>query len=293
MRQSVNEQVIRRIDVTERSGVLGPRNLTRFSAQWLSPAADVRELVDTYWAVSWSLAPGETVTQQIIDHPAITLSIERGDVPAPFMVTAVRPTAWSRVIRGEGSVFAVRLRPAGLAALSDLGPAALGAEAEVTAESDPRAHGLLRAISVAGSPDERARMADALIGDCVRERPLSRRQQLANAAVSALVASPRVRTGRAVAAELGASERTLQRVLRETIARGPNDVARRIRLQEVVRQLSVSGAEIATVSANLGYADQAHLTKEFRAVTGTTPGRYVRELRRAQNELSHDRPVVR
>lgn len=281
-----NERAMRRIDVTERSGVLEPANLERFSAQWLTPAVGVRDVVDTYWAVSWTLDQGEAVTQRIIDHPAITLSIERGDVPAPFMVTAVRPKAWSRVIVGEGSVFAVRLRPAGLAVLSDLEPAALADEAEVTEDSEPRAHGLLQAISIAGSPEERARRADAIIGGCLRERPLSRTHQLANAAVSALVASPRVRTGRAVAAELGTSERTLQRALRETIARGPNDVARRIRLQEAVRQLSAPGADIATVAANLGYADQAHLTTEFRSVAGVTPGRYVRELRQAQDELS-------
>lgn len=88
-----------------------------------------------------------------------------------------------------------------------------------------------------------------------------------------------------MAAELGTSERTLQRALRATLGLGPNDVARRIRLQEVVRRLSEPGANMTAIAAELGYVDQAHLINEFRAVSGTTPGRYVRMVQAADAQL--------
>jgi AraC-like DNA-binding protein len=88
-----------------------------------------------------------------------------------------------------------------------------------------------------------------------------------------------------VAAELGTSERTLQRALRHTIGLGPNDVARRIRLQEVVRRLNEPDPNMARISADLGYTDQAHLINEFRTVSGTTPGRYLRLVRAAEDRL--------
>src|SRR5690606_11969421 len=108
---------------------------------------------------------------------------------------------------------------------------------------------------------------------------------LANEALELLTASPVVRSGEAVAAGLGTSQRSLQRALRATVGVGPNDVARRIRLQEVVRRLSAPDADMATVAAELGYADQSHLINEFRAVSGTTPGRYLREQQAVQAHL--------
>lgn len=275
----------RSIDDGERSGVLVPANLARFDAQWVAAAGTVGDVVDTYWSVRWRLAPNEAVAQKIVDFPAITLSIESGDVPAPFLITAVRPGAWSREIRGRGSVFAIRLRPAGLRVLTDLDAASLPHERAITPDSDERAHRMLRAIAAGASTADRAARADEIIGRMLRERPIPRSGKLANAAVDALTAHVRVRSGRSIAAELGTSERTLQRVLRSTVGIGPNDVARRIRLQEVVRQLSLPGADAATTAASLGYVDQAHLINEFRAVAGTTPGHYIREGERSAREL--------
>jgi AraC-like DNA-binding protein len=230
-------------------------------------------------------APDDAVTQRIVDFPAITLSIEEGDVPAPFVVTSVRPGAWSRVIAGRGSVFAMRLKPAGLAVLSDLHPLSLAPEQPLTHECDERGHRMLHEISRAGSAPARAARADEIVSAMLDERPLTRTQRLANAAVEALTATPQVRPGSSTAGELGVSERTLQRALRETIGLGPNDVARRIRLQEVVRRLSAPDADAAAIAVGLGYVDQAHLINEFRTVAGTTPGRYMRRLRQTLDEL--------
>jgi AraC-like DNA-binding protein len=275
----------RRIDATERSGVLDPKNLSRFAAGWLSPAAEIGEVVETYWTVNWRFAPAERVHQRIVDFPAITFSIEEGDVPAGFVVSAVRRRAWSRVIEGAGSVFAIRLRPAGLAVLSDLDPLRLEPEQTITPRVDARLYNLLREIAAEPTAELRAQSADRGIREALRERPLGPAQARANAAVAALTASPRVRPGGAVAAELGISERTLQRALRGTLGLGPNDVARRIRLQEVVRRLNEPDANMAQLAADLGYADQAHLINEFRTVAGTTPGRYLRTVRASNSRL--------
>lgn len=265
----------RAIGPDERSGVLRPGNLERFSAQWIAPAPDVRDVVDTYWAVRWHLEAGESIEQRIIDHPSVTLSIEQGDVLAPFVVSSARSSAWTRSITGSGDVFAVRLRPAGLAVLSDLDPRSLGPEQELATEFDGRAHAVLTVIAAGASPAERAELADAAVRQRLAERPLRPAQRLANAAVDAITRRPHVQKVDDVAAELGTSRRTLQRALAQQVGRGPGEIARRVRLQEVVRRLSAPGGEIAQIAVELGYADQAHLTNDFRAVAGVTPGVYV------------------
>ena len=73
----------------------------------------------------------------------------------------------------------------------------------------------------------------------------------------------------------GIAPRTLQRLFARNAGVSPTWVLRRYRLLEVaeaVRQgQAVSWAETA---ADLGYADQAHLNREFRAATGRTPAAY-------------------
>ncbi len=50
---------------------------------------------------------------------------------------------------------------------------------------------------------------------------------------------------------------------------------RRRRLQEAAERLRTNpDADLATVAAEFGYADQAHLSRDFRAVLGLTPSSY-------------------
>jgi len=49
----------------------------------------------------------------------------------------------------------------------------------------------------------------------------------------------------------------------------------RIRV-EAARRMLLSGFAIATVAAELGFADQSHFTRHFRRVMGITPAQYVR-----------------
>lgn len=264
----------------ERTGVLNPANLGRYDARWTTPAPEVGDVVDHYWGVGWQLDEGESIDQQIIDLPAITLTIEEGDVPAPLVVTGLHSTAWTRTIRGRGEVFAIRLRPAGLAVVSDLSPDRLvDATTEVTPGLDPRLHRFLR--TVAGEPTElRATAANAWIARMIDEREPTAEQLLANAVVTALVDRVRSRTGPSLAHDFSVSERSVQRALRNTLGKGPKWVARRIRLQEAARVIASEGLpDLSTVAAELGYTDQAHLINDFRRAAGITPGAYVRSLR--------------
>ncbi|HVL61882.1 MAG TPA: helix-turn-helix domain-containing protein [Microbacterium sp.] len=283
MRQPAPAPTSHPIRTDERSGILHPRNVERFAATWLDPHPSVADAVDRYWHVTWELPAGERIDQRIIDHPAVTLTIESGDVPAPLVVTGVQGGAWRRRITGSGSVFAIRLRPAGLAVVSDLPVRQLAdATTPVIPALDARLHRLLATIEPAADASARASAADAAIGALLEERPLDAEQELANAVLVELADRVRRRTGTTLAARFGVSDRAVQRALARTVGHGPKWVARRVRLQEVARVLSTdASAELADLAVRLGYADQSHLSNDFRGVVGLTPGAYQRSVRAA------------
>lgn len=86
----------------------------------------------------------------------------------------------------------------------------------------------------------------------------------------------RLRSGQGVAAvaqAVGVGERQLHRRSLDAFGYGPRTLGRILRLQRALA-LTRRGLPQAAVAAAAGYADQAHYTREVRALAGTTPGAY-------------------
>ena len=72
-----------------------------------------------------------------------------------------------------------------------------------------------------------------------------------------------------VAASLGVSERQLHRRSRALFGYGPKTLQRVLRFQDALR-LARRQVGLARAAAEAGYADQAHMAREVRTLTGTT-----------------------
>ena len=84
---------------------------------------------------------------------------------------------------------------------------------------------------------------------------------------------------RAVAVELGVSERHLRRVFREAVGVGPKAFSKLARFHRALRAAREdSRASWASIAAATGYCDQAHLIGDFRAIAGVTPRALLGEL---------------
>lgn len=75
------------------------------------------------------------------------------------------------------------------------------------------------------------------------------------------------------ASRLYVSERQLERRFIEHVGYGPKTLQRILRLQQVVARLGSrhEDVELAHTAASAGYADQSHLSRESRRLTGLTP----------------------
>ena len=74
-----------------------------------------------------------------------------------------------------------------------------------------------------------------------------------------------------VSSRVYVSERQLRRRFAERVGYGPKTLHRVLRFQRLVSILGEPGTELARAAVTAGYADQAHLTRECRELSGLTP----------------------
>jgi AraC-like DNA-binding protein len=80
----------------------------------------------------------------------------------------------------------------------------------------------------------------------------------------------------AVAAELELSARQFRRRCHETAGYGPKTLQRILRFRRFVSRIDAGDRDLATIAADAGYADQAHLTRECAELSGLTPAALAR-----------------
>jgi AraC-like DNA-binding protein len=83
-----------------------------------------------------------------------------------------------------------------------------------------------------------------------------------------------------LAERLGWSRKHLAARFATEIGRPPKAVARLLRFERLQELLTATAApDWSALAYDCGYADQSHLVRDFRDFTGTTPTRYLAELR--------------
>jgi AraC-like DNA-binding protein len=108
---------------------------------------------------------------------------------------------------------------------------------------------------------------------------------LARAVLRTLVATNGQTAIEAVAESLGVGERRLQRRFTAAVGLTPKQFARLRRLRAVaVQAVGSAPPSWATIAATQGFADQAHLIREFAQLVGHTPTRFMERVGRIRHE---------
>ena len=68
----------------------------------------------------------------------------------------------------------------------------------------------------------------------------------------------------------GIGKRNLEKLFREYIV-APKWVIQRYRLHEAAERLDTAATDLSTLAYELGYADQAHFVRDFKAAVGRPP----------------------
>jgi AraC-like DNA-binding protein len=253
-------------------GVLYPARLPTFHRVEAPPG--LSGLVRWFWIPEWRLAPGRTSRQELLPFPASNL------VVGPDAVTLAGPTtsASHRDLTGSGWAVGMLLRPAALMTLVD-DPAALrDVEVPFAAPS------LLRDVVAAMADPDRDAARSGAVRACrvwCADRFASGDDPdgvLANRMEEVVAGDRDIVRVEQLAERLGVGVRAVQRLAQRSVGLPPLTIIRRYRLQEAAQRLrDDTDVTIAQVAADLGYADHAHLTSDFRRVLGLTPTGYRRD----------------
>ena len=259
-----------------------PKALERFRLQRHEPALDLRPWIESYWMVAWDLAAGEVHRQTNLSHASINAAFE----PDGAFLYGVPQRTFIRDLSGSGSVFGVKFRPGGFfpfycgASLRGLA----GKRVPLAEAFGDKAHGWARRMAGARTVQEQALVNDALWRECRdanTERFVERPTQ-ATVAAEHVISDHSILTVAMAAAAAGVSVRSLQRMFTREVGIGPKEVIRRFRLQEAAERLLRHPEDASSqIALDLGYFDQAHFTRDFKAVVGVPPEVYRRRQKRA------------
>lgn len=242
-----------------------------FEVDRIAPADDLAHLVDYHWLVRWDLT--EPHVQQVIPQPRVHVVAEDGRL----LVHGVSRRRFERRLTGRAHALGTAFHPAGFRPVLGRSVSTLRGTVRPAADvlgGDDRP--VAQAVLAAEDDDV---MVAAMEGWLRSLRPLT---DPTAAQVGAWVAlaerDATITRANVLAARVDVSLRTLQRLFAEYVGIGPKWVLQRLRILEVAAAAHrPDGVDWATLAAELGFSDQAHLTRVFTEVVGTPPASYWRE----------------
>jgi len=240
------------------------------------PSERWQPFLQYHWMVRWECP--EPFEQQVIPQPCVHVSAEWFEGRPRLLVNGITREPFVRTLTGTGHVLGAAFRPASFRAVlgEDLGvvsgrivpigdvvgPDDSAAAAQIL-RADATDEEMVTALEayldqLDPAPDPQADVLNALVDAAEQDRSLIRAEQLAELA--------------------GVSLRTLQRQFTAYLGIGPKWVVQRFRLLDAAAAAhSGTRTDWAALAAELGFSDQAHLTRAFTSVVGTPPATYAKD----------------
>jgi AraC-like DNA-binding protein len=256
-----------RTETASTRGILRPREGRRhFRLTREPPSPDLDAWVERHWMVEWDLqAP---YTQELLNHPTVNLAVERDKAG----IFGIRTERDRKTIDGKGRVVGVKFRPGAFQpfygdSIHQLTNRVLPLSAVFGAAGDALAE------AVRAEPDE----PFAVMEDFLRARLPEPDPQLDVLwdVMRTMLEDPAVVRVDELAARHAMSPRTLQRLFRRYVGVSPKWVLRRYRLHEAAERIAEGrDGDWAATALELGYFDQAHFIRDFKALIGASPAQY-------------------
>ena len=264
--------------VTE-PGILHPERFRqRFDYRRHLPDVRLAPFVENFWTITWELPVGDEFTASVLPYPSVNLTVTNTEAD----VTGVTRARYDRHLTGDGYVVGARFRPGCFRPFLDSPVRALTDTHRPIADLLGRdTTALEHAVAATSDRTERVSLLTGfLLVDLPDPDPVA--DSLATL-MAEMAARPEIKRVSQVARLAGVSVRTLQRLFDEYVGAGPKWAIIRCRLQDAaVRAAQGDPPDWAALAADLGVADQSHLTRAFTRTIGVPPAEYAAQQRAAR-----------
>jgi AraC-like DNA-binding protein len=244
----------------------------------------LRPFVERYWSVRWDLTGRPPFRSEVLSHPSVNVSVESGTQPRfgfampAVLVHGVVTRRFTVDLTGAGRVTAVKFRPGGFTALTGSLPGRNSIERPGGRLGLPAAR-LLGDVLAPDDDGDRAAVLDAALLPLAVDPPDAYLDLLG--VIGAMIEDRELVRVDQVAALAGLGVRSLQRLFAGYVGVSPKAVLARYRLQDAAAAIDAGDVDdLAGLAASLGWFDQAHFSRDFRAVVGVTPSAYLQRARR-------------
>ena len=238
------------------------------------PSPDLEPYVEHYWSVRWDLRGLAPETAETLPHPSVHMIFERH---GRSRIAGVARGKFSRVLEGEGGVFAAKFRPGGFHPFAGV-PISTFTGTTVRLREVFGADGDALDQAVLAEETDSSRLA--IVEEFLRRRRPRPDEHVARIAeiVYAVADDRGIVKVDDLVDRYRLNKRTLQRLFAKYVGVSPKWVIQRYRLHEAAEQLA-AGPSISqsTLALELGYSDQAHFARDFKNVVGTSPAAYARK----------------
>ncbi|MEE4025934.1 helix-turn-helix domain-containing protein [Gordonia sp. PKS22-38] len=264
-----------RLDDVERAHLVDPADTSFAIGRW-APTPDLTDLIRRFWVPVWSVPAGAEAPQRVLQYPVCLVVVTADYARFYGVVTGLSET----ILTGRGWAIGTMLAPAAGGLITG-GPVAdwtdrFGTLPEVAGTAGAVLTEHIRAVMSADPLDEsNQRAATDLVETWMRGYlPVDDDGRLVNGIVEFVESDPSVTSVTQICDRFHVTERTLQRLTHRRLGLTPKWLIQRRRLQEAAGRLRSADTTLALIAAELGYADEAHLVRDFRTVTGMTPGQF-------------------
>lgn len=235
------------------------------------PSPALRDFVQRYWIIEWDLRGQPPFAQETVPYYCVNLVFEADG----GRIWGIPRSKFRRELTGTGRVFGIKFTPAGFH------PFARQPVSRFTDSAVPvvEIFGVEAAgLELLSLPDPCQMIALAEHFLCQRLPADDPQVGFINRLIEYIAAHREITKVEDVAQISGISKRGLQRLFNQYVGVSPKWVIRRCRLHEAVERLTQGEVnDWPQVALELGYFDQAHFIKDFKAVVGLTPAEYARQ----------------
>jgi AraC-like DNA-binding protein len=237
------------------------------------PAPALCDFIQRYWIIDWDLRGQPPFAQETVPYYCVNVVFEADGA----RIWGVPRTKFRRQLDGKGHVFGIKFTPAGFYPFARL-PVSRFTDLAVPVDEifGAQAAALGDALLALDDHDQMIALAEAFL--CQHLPAPDPQVAFINRLIDHIAANRDITKVEDIVQIFSVSKRGLQRLFNQYVGVSPKWVIQRCRLHDAVERLTHGTVDDwPQIALELGYFDQAHFIKDFKAVVGVTPAEYARQ----------------